>query len=94
MKRNIIFEKMCVLCLTVLTVSQAAVWASPYPDKITINTTKANTDKTTSASSEVDYSKVRVITQLRSGGEVSGLRILDTLTAEVVGTDENADFKW
>lgn len=94
MKRNIIFEKLCVLCLTVLTVSQAAVWASPYLDKITINTTKANTDKTTSASSEVDYSKVRVITQLRSGGEVSGLRILDTLTAEVVGTDENADFKW
>ncbi len=92
MKRNIIFEKLCLLCLITVIVSCSAAWASPYPDEIIINAVQ--TDKTAENRQETDYSKVRVITHLRSGGEVSELKILDTLTAEVIGTDENAEFKW
>jgi len=55
---------------------------------------QAANDTSVDADAEVDYSKVWVETSLRSGGKVSDVSTLDTVTAKLIGTNEVVSYRW
>ncbi|MGN0178494.1 MAG: hypothetical protein ACI4DY_03505 [Monoglobaceae bacterium] len=96
-------KRLCALAAALLPIfSCSAVRAEIVPQRITLSieqrevTDEPHRGETDGSygGGEVDYSKVKVITHLRDGRPVSELEILDTLAAEVVGTDEKVSYKW
>ena len=60
--------------------------------EIALNATEET--EVSSENKEVDYSKVQAVLSLRDGRPADEVEILDTLTAKLVGSDENASYRW
>lgn len=103
------YSAVALIAAFVCGCSAVQVGAEPYTNGVTMNkadlsvqsnsgTAKiylnAQDTEESSENKTVDYSNVQAVVRLRDGRPAEEVDILDTLTAELIGSDENASYKW